>query len=260
MAGPDVGGDVDDEGQLGDLLVVGQHVALDRRGEAALGRQAQLLERHVLRRLVDASLERVLVLERARLGRDEAEHDHLARRHEAQRFEPARARVVVLQKEPVDVQLGEQRLGHEVVATLGRPRRAEVAPAHVRRDVHARRPVAQGGVDVADVGLVLVLRVAALRGDHRPLRGVVEVGEAGVVELQVGAAELAEAAYLLGVGVGQVGPERVEVGVDRRVDRGPAAAVVHHARRRDRQLRRLPGAGVVAQERERVARRSCRSA
>ena len=49
------------------------------------------------------------------------------------------------------------------------------------------------GVDRADVLLVLVLGVAALLGDHRALLRVVEVGEAGVVELEVGAAELAEA-------------------------------------------------------------------
>ena len=43
----------------------------------------------------------------------------LARRHEPQRLEAPRARVVVLEEEPVDLQLAEQRLGDEVVATLG---------------------------------------------------------------------------------------------------------------------------------------------
>ena len=50
--------------------------------------------------------------------------------------------------------------------------------------------------------------------DVLALRRVVEVGEARVVELEVRAAELAEAAHLLAVGGGQVGPERVEVRVD----------------------------------------------
>ena len=77
-------------------------------------------------------------------------------------------------------------------------------------------------VDVLDVGLVLVLGVAADLGDVLALLGVVEVGERGVVELQVGAAGVAEPADLLGVGGGEVGPERVELGVDggRRSRRG----------------------------------------
>ena len=134
-------GGLDDQPQLGDLLVERERVALDRGGEAALRGQAELVERHVLRRLVDAALELVLVLERAALGGDQAEHDLLARRHEPQRLEAAGALVVVLQEEAVHVELGEQRLGDEVVAALGRPRRAEVAAAHVRGDAHALRAV-----------------------------------------------------------------------------------------------------------------------
>src|SRR3954447_7599671 len=73
---PDVAGDGDDEVELGALLVGGQVVALDRGGEAALRGEAELLERHVLRRLLDAALEGVGVLELAGLGGDEAQ-DHL---------------------------------------------------------------------------------------------------------------------------------------------------------------------------------------
>ena len=86
--------------------------------------------------------------------------------------------------------------------------------------------------------------------------GVVEVGQARVVELEVGAAEVRDPAQLLGVRRGQVGPERLEVGVDVLVDRRPAAAVVHHARRRDGQLRGQPLGGLphgLGEERERVA-------
>jgi hypothetical protein len=43
---------------------------------------------------------------------------------------------------------------------------------------------------VADVRFVLVLGIAPQRGDVLALLGVVEIGEARVVELQVGAAEL----------------------------------------------------------------------
>ena len=47
-------------------------------------------------------------------------------------------------------------------------------------------------VDVADVLDVLALGIAADRGDVLALVRVVHVGEARVVELEVGAAELAE--------------------------------------------------------------------
>ena len=75
-------------------------------------------------------------------------------------------------------------------------------------------PAGERLVDVADVLLVLVLGVAADRRDVVALLRVVQVREARVVELEVGAAELAEPAHLLAVRGGQVGPELVEVGVD----------------------------------------------
>ncbi len=73
--------------------------------------------------------------------------------------------------------------------------------------------------------------------DVLALRRIVEVGKARVVELQVGAPERAERLDLVGVHLLQVAPEFFDVGVDRGVDCGPAAAIVDHARRRDRQLR-----------------------
>ena len=189
----------------------------------------------------------------AGLGGDQAEHDLLALGHEAQRLEAAGPLVVVLEEEAVDVELREQHLGHEVVAALGRPRRPEVAAAHVRGHPQAVRPAGDRGVDVLHVLLVQVVGVAALRGDQRALLRVVEVGEAGVVELEVGAAELGHPPHLLGVRRGEVGPERLEVRVDRLVDRGPAAAVVDHVRRGDGQLRDLVALDHRLQERERVA-------
>jgi hypothetical protein len=54
---PDVAGGVDDQAELSYFLVVGQRVALHRRGEAALAGQAQLIQGHELGRLVDAALE-----------------------------------------------------------------------------------------------------------------------------------------------------------------------------------------------------------
>jgi hypothetical protein len=94
----------------------------------------------------------------------------------------------------------------------------------------------QRPVDLLDVAQVQVLGVVAALGDHRPLRRVVEVGKAGVVELEVGAAQLADAPDLLGVGVAQVAPELLQVGVDVAVDRRLAAAIVDHVRRWDGEL------------------------
>jgi hypothetical protein len=122
-------------------------------------------------------------------------------------------------------------------------------------DRHAGRLGGHRRVDLADVAQVLVLGVVAPPGEHCPLPGIVEVGQAGVVELQVGAPEIAERRHLRSVGGAQVIPEPVDVRVHRRVDGRRPAPVVDHARRGDRQLGRrrgghLPeGPEVVAEDR-----------
>src|SRR5689334_15023859 len=75
----------DDALELAPLLVLGERVAMVRAGEAALRRQAQPLQRHVLRRLVDPPPQRVRRLERARLGGDEPQHHALVARSEERR-------------------------------------------------------------------------------------------------------------------------------------------------------------------------------
>src|SRR5262249_15535698 len=81
------------------------------------------------------------------------------------------------------------------------------------------------------IAQVQVLGVLATLGDLRALRRVVEVRQAGVVELEVGAAQGGQPRHLVGVGRGQVSPELLDVRVDGRVDRGGAAAGVGHGRR-----------------------------
>ena len=95
-----------------------------------------------------------------------------------------------------------------------------------------------------------VLGVAALARDQGALLGVVEVGEAGVVELEIRATELGHAPHLLGVRRSEVGPERLEVRVDGldlsppgRRGSGPCSA-------RDGQLRHLRPLDHAAQELE----------
>src|SRR5439155_14626613 len=121
-------------------------------------------------------------------------------------------------------------------AAGGDPGGAEVAAAHVRGDGHARGLAGDRVIDLLDVAQVHVLGVLAASGDLGALGRVVEVGQGGVVELQVGGAQLVQPPYLVGVGRGQVGPELLDVGVDLRIEHRRAAAVVHHVRRRDRLL------------------------
>src|SRR6185369_5293458 len=158
---------------------------------------------------------------------------------------------VVLQEEPVHGQLREQCLGDEVVPAGGDPGGAEVAAAHVRGDGHVRGLAGDRVVDLLDVPQVHVLGVLAASGDLGALGRVVQVGQRGVVELQVGAAQLVQPLDLVGVGGGQVRPELLHFRVHRLVDRGGAAAVVHHVRRGDGQLGYGRG-DVGPQERERV--------
>src|SRR6185312_12539943 len=93
---PNLGRQFHDHPQLCPLLVLGEHIALLGRSKSTLRRQAELVERHIFRRLVDAALELVLALQRATLRSDEAEHDNLSLGHEAQRLEAAGAGAVEL--------------------------------------------------------------------------------------------------------------------------------------------------------------------
>src|SRR5690606_7452876 len=86
-ASPDRAGDLDDALELAPLLFLGERVAVVRAREAALRRQAQVLERDEARGLLDPALEHVLRLEFAGLRGDEAEHDALAGRQRLQRLE-----------------------------------------------------------------------------------------------------------------------------------------------------------------------------
>src|SRR5215204_1435866 len=104
-----------DQPELVDLLLVGDQVALDRRREAALRREAELVHVDVPRGFLDAALELVLRLELAALGGHEPEHHELALRDEAQRLETARASVVVLEEEAVHAELAEEGLRDEVI-------------------------------------------------------------------------------------------------------------------------------------------------
>ena len=67
---------------------------------------------------------------------------------------------------------------------------------------------------------------------------IVEIRKARVVELQIGAAALAELRDLARIDGGEITPEIFHAWIDRLVDGGTPTAVVHHAGRRNRELRR----------------------
>jgi hypothetical protein len=77
----------------------------------------------------------------------------------------------------------------------------------VRGDGQPGRAPGEGRVDLLDVAQVLVLGVVAALGQLLPLGRVVEVGQAGVVQLQVLAAEPGQRRDLGGIGGREVGPE-----------------------------------------------------
>ena len=118
-------------------------------------------------------------------------------------------------------------------------------------DRHAGRLGGHRRVDLADVAQVLVFSVVATGSQQGPLTGIVQVGETGVVELEISATQVRQGGHLVCIGSAQVVPELLDVGVDTRVDGGRAAPVVHHARRRDGQLRRR-GRGRLLEESERL--------
>src|SRR5215510_15279550 len=70
-------GELDNLAHLRPLLVFGEDVAFLGAGEAALRTQGKLLQRGEFRRLVDAPLDVVGLLQRSGFRRDQAEHHDL---------------------------------------------------------------------------------------------------------------------------------------------------------------------------------------
>src|SRR5689334_15384426 len=148
MSFPNLVGQFHDHAQLRPLLLFRQHVAFLGGSEAALWRQAKLIEGDVARRLVDAALDLVLLLQRAALRGDEAEHQLLlALGKESQRLEAAGAIGVVFKEIAVDLDRVEQPLGHRLVATLRDPGGTEIAAARMHGDRQVRWLAGERAID-----------------------------------------------------------------------------------------------------------------
>lgn len=105
---PNALGNVLDQRDLCPLFVLGQFVANLTAGKAALGRQVQVLERHILCGLVDTFDDNVLVLELSGLGGHQAQHDLLAGSNILERLKATGARRIELKVERVDILVRKQ--------------------------------------------------------------------------------------------------------------------------------------------------------
>src|SRR5208283_5835595 len=102
---------------------------------------------------------------------------------------------------------------HMIVAAGRHPRRAEIAAAQVCAHGHIGGLPPERRIDQPDVDEVLPLSVAADSAYVLALPGIVEIRQAGVVELQIGAAELPQGLDLGSVNLGEVAPEFLQAGV-----------------------------------------------
>lgn len=138
------------------------------RAESALWADSNLLERvllaltralgHELGSLVDALLHLLLVLQLAELGGDDTDDNVLVLGQELEGLEATGTLRVVLEVERVDVEIGKELLGDDVVGALGEVTAAdEVAAAQVDTGVHVRRDLADGVVVQLDVGVEQII-------------------------------------------------------------------------------------------------------
>ncbi len=96
-----------------------------------MGAEREPFEGDVLRGFADAPLEFLRRLGPAGLGRDEAEDGHLVLGDVGEGLEGAAALVVVLEHEPVGVDVGEEVTGERLVGAGDEPAAALVALAQV---------------------------------------------------------------------------------------------------------------------------------
>lgn len=109
------------QANLRPLLIFGHDIAFFSGGEAALGREAKLIERHIFRRFFNAGFDGVLVFKFRELAGDETKDNGLVL-DEAQRLERTRTVAVVLEEEPVHIAVREENICHGFVARPTRTR------------------------------------------------------------------------------------------------------------------------------------------
>src|SRR6478736_729954 len=88
--------------------------------------------------------------------------------NETQRGEGSSARSVILEEKEPDVQCIEQSLGNILVAALGVPMPAAVAPAEMHPNVQAFRSCVQHPIGNCNIGVYQTAPVVAARRQGRP--------------------------------------------------------------------------------------------
>src|ERR1700730_9756162 len=207
-------GDVGDQPELAFLHRRLDRVALDSGGEAALSRERELIAREKARGLFDTPGQLVGRFQHVALGRHQAEHDALAARHVGQRFEGARARVVVLEQELVVVAGALEDLARDrVVAAAGQPAAVIVAAAQMQPKSYARLVGERVENLDALADHAFVIDTALLENDALHL-WIDEVSQLGRVNLDVYASQARQFGNLLADNRGAVGEhvERIAVG------------------------------------------------
>src|SRR5665213_3364666 len=170
--------------QLRPLLVLSLHVALLDRGEAALRRQAKLIERYIFCGLVDAPLDFVARLKPSGLRGHQTQHKLLlAFGKIAQRLEPTGPLAVIFQEIAVEIGVAEQLLGDEFVAALRDPGRAEITAAGMHGDRHVGRLGRERRIGDLRVDRRQRVGIVAARLRLRPLLGVAHHRPSGVLSL-----------------------------------------------------------------------------
>ena len=175
-------------------------------------------------------------LDPRRLGRDQAEHDDLVVRHQAERVEAARPLVVVLEQQPVGVNPAEHRPGDRLVAARDQPPAELIAAAQVEAE-RGRPPGLDHRVVELDRAGQPPLGRPAARLVERPPGRVDQQRIVRRVELDVRAAQPHQLGGLVAQDGGHVGHEVVERRVRaRRPLRRPEVGEQRRARQRDLDL------------------------
>src|SRR6516225_1045464 len=94
---------------------------------------------------------------------------------------------------------------------------------------HARRSPRHRTVELPYISQMLAFTVAALLGNVFALFRIIQIGQTGVVELQIRTTQVSQRPQLSGVHFAEIVPEFLEVWVDRGIDRSAATAIMHHA-------------------------------
>src|SRR5712692_1634815 len=236
--------------ELALLVVLGDAVTDDVGSEAALWAERELLERQILRRLLDPAPQAVDGLELRQLGADEPQDADLALRNVAQGREAAGARAVVLEQEAPVRQLAEQPLGDGIVMAFAVPHAVLVAAAEMNAEGDAVEALHQLGIGAQRALEIAHWVFAAL--PHRLERRLIDVsGVARGIDLDVAAARIDDFPDHAPLDGDDVLEESVDIRIDRlRLLVGEALAdpVRTDQRHLERLLRMPAGEAILIQQ------------